>query len=652
MGISRSLSLQAQPAAHRATQPALAIPVLQRESSAISLVGSYSGLSQATDVRVAGNHAFIADFLAPTADLNILNISTASTPRHAGQSGGLGNLSDVDIASGLLYATDGSSGLRIIDISTPSSPKLKSTYDSPGDARDIKVVGNTAYLADGASGLQIINIRNASAPVLLATAGVNVGIIGAVSAVDVDGKLAVTASKGIGTGRVQTLNVSNPIAPQKLGELTFALEGYAAAVQIVGSLAFLAASNRGLMIFDISNPATPKLKGEYAYNSSAEAQDVQVVGDYAFVAFGLYGLEIIDVRNPANPTLAASYKPSTRYFGMSVSNRTSSVEVVGTQAHLTVQASKNLGGLWIVDVSPFTTATQTPAITLALLNRSVAEDGSLPLTYTFTRSGPTTAPLSVNYSVAGSARLVASGKEPADIRFTGSTSSTALRTVTFAAGADTATISIDPTADTQPEANETVSLQLLAGSGYSIGTTGAVSGTIRNDDILGTAANNTLTGTADADHIDGLAGTDRLTGLGGADRFAFRFSHSSVTSPDRITDFAFGSDKITLLSASGTALPLPSAFSRAGDNRTATTLRQLAASVSADANGALPGNQPLAAKAAALVRATQPAIAGTYLLINDNAGALNTSNDLLINLSGHSGTIPAIGAIAINRVFA
>ena len=38
--------------------------------------------------------------------------------------------------------------------------------------------------------------------------------------------------------------------------------------------------------------------------------------------------------------------------------------------------------------------------------------------------------------------------------------------------------------------------------------------------------------------------------------------------------------------------------------------------------------------------------------INDSTAALNASNDLLINLTGHSGTLPAIGTIAVNRVFA
>jgi hypothetical protein len=55
-------------------------------------------------------------------------------------------------------------------------------------------------------------------------------------------------------------------------------------------------------------------------------------------------------------------------------------------------------------------------------------------------------------------------------------------TATFAPGSATATVTIDPTADATVESDETVSLTLAAGTGYIIGTAGAVTGTITNDD--------------------------------------------------------------------------------------------------------------------------------------------------------------------------
>ncbi|WP_242028678.1 Calx-beta domain-containing protein [Anabaena sp. FACHB-1250] len=111
-------------------------------------------------------------------------------------------------------------------------------------------------------------------------------------------------------------------------------------------------------------------------------------------------------------------------------------------------------------------------ITLAVSPTSVLEDGTTNLVYTFTRTGITTNVLTANYSINGTA-------DSSD--YTGATPGTG-KTITFAAGASTATLTIDPTADTTIESNETVALTLVAGTGYTVGTTEAVTGTIANDD--------------------------------------------------------------------------------------------------------------------------------------------------------------------------
>ncbi|BAZ83501.1 hypothetical protein NIES73_47900 [Sphaerospermopsis kisseleviana NIES-73] len=114
-----------------------------------------------------------------------------------------------------------------------------------------------------------------------------------------------------------------------------------------------------------------------------------------------------------------------------------------------------------------------PSITLAVSPGSVTEDGTGNLVYTFTRTGLTTNPLTVNYNIAGTA---------SSNDYTGATPGIG-KTITFAAGSSTATLTIDPTADTTVEANETVALTLAAGTGYTVGTTTAVTGTITNDDV-------------------------------------------------------------------------------------------------------------------------------------------------------------------------
>ncbi len=417
------------------------------------------------------------------------------------------------------------------------------------------------------------------------------------------------------------------------------------------------------------------------------------------------------------------------------------------------------------------------SVTLAVSPASVTEDGTTNLVYTFTRSGSTTNPLTVNYTIGGTATL------NTDYTRTGTNN-----TVTFAAGSSTATVTIDPTADTIVESNETVILTLAAGTGYTIGTTTPVTGTITNDDttvtsqlsinditvvegkdnnailtvtvdnpnsqpitfnyttapinatanvdytsktgtitiapntatatisipilndnlnepdeaftvtlsnpvnatinpeggigeviitdtwqstltrtlpnnvenlrLIGTnningtgnAGNNNITGNSGNNQINGGAGIDTLTGGLGADTFIFQFGQSTISTSDRITDFAINSDKIDLLTQGGTATSAPSNFSRAA-NSTVTTLQNLVNQVFTDANGATTGNQELAVNSAALVQVTTGAIAGTYLVINDSTAGFQSSNDLLINITGFTGTLPALGSIPVGNFF-
>ncbi|BBH37997.1 hypothetical protein myaer102_04770 [Microcystis viridis NIES-102] len=117
-----------------------------------------------------------------------------------------------------------------------------------------------------------------------------------------------------------------------------------------------------------------------------------------------------------------------------------------------------------------------PSITLAVSPSSVTEDGTQNLIYTFTRTGSTTNPLTVNFSVGGTAT---NGTDYASIP----------TSVIFAANSATATVIVDPTADTTVESDETVILTLAAGTGYTIGTTTPVTGTINNDDSASISIN-------------------------------------------------------------------------------------------------------------------------------------------------------------------
>ncbi|MDD1443780.1 M10 family metallopeptidase C-terminal domain-containing protein, partial [Dolichospermum sp. ST_sed3] len=143
------------------------------------------------------------------------------------------------------------------------------------------------------------------------------------------------------------------------------------------------------------------------------------------------------------------------------------------------------------------------------------------------------------------------------------------KTITFAAGASTTTLIINPTADIIVEGNETVALTLALGTGYSVGTTTAVTGTITNDDLgastttilpanfnnltltgisningTGNAGNNVITGNSGNNSLNGGAGTDTLIGGAGDDTYLFPITTAAGLGSDTIKD-ASGIDTIS-----------------------------------------------------------------------------------------------------------
>jgi hypothetical protein len=119
-------------------------------------------------------------------------------------------------------------------------------------------------------------------------------------------------------------------------------------------------------------------------------------------------------------------------------------------------------------------------VSVAVSPAAVAEDGPTNLVYTFTRVGVTSTPLTVNFNVGGTATF---GVSPDDYTETGAaTFTTTAGTVNFSAGSSTATVIVDPEADTVVEPDETVVLSLAAGTGYNVAAPSAATGTILNDD--------------------------------------------------------------------------------------------------------------------------------------------------------------------------
>ncbi len=117
-----------------------------------------------------------------------------------------------------------------------------------------------------------------------------------------------------------------------------------------------------------------------------------------------------------------------------------------------------------------------PPVVVSVSPSDVAEDAAPGVTYTFSRSGPATAPLTVSFGVAGSAKF------DDDYTRTGAASfEAAAGTVTIPAGETSATVTLQPVADALVEADETVVLTVVPGTGYVPGDPDAAAATINDN---------------------------------------------------------------------------------------------------------------------------------------------------------------------------
>ena len=111
-----------------------------------------------------------------------------------------------------------------------------------------------------------------------------------------------------------------------------------------------------------------------------------------------------------------------------------------------------------------------PSATISVSPAAVAEDGAANLVYTVTLNQASLSALSINYTVGGTAT-------------NGTDYATITSPLAIPAGSTTGTITVNPTADTAIEADETVTLTLAAGTGYTVGAPASTTGTILNDDV-------------------------------------------------------------------------------------------------------------------------------------------------------------------------
>ncbi|EKE67386.1 beta strand repeat-containing protein [Oceanibaculum indicum] len=295
------------------------------------------------------------------------------------------------------------------------------------------------------------------------------------------------------------------------------------------------------------------------------------------------------------------------------------------------------------------TATNSLSTTSYTIDNSAGNTGTVSIG---NKVGELTANLTVDYGAATAAKTVT------DVTFSGATNLNITSTGTGTGGSNvittlnngdnsvftitgtkalTITNAIDgTTTGSKIDASGFSGKLTMTGSGqadvFTLGSGGSV--------IDGGAGKDTITGGSGADRINITTATsnDDITGGAGADTIAFSGDNTTLyarstgtTDVVNITDFVAGTDKIGLVNATGAFTSVTLATQTIATAADLTAVWAGLTSVAASASGG--------AASAVLVTVSAGAAAGTYLYVNDSTAAVNNATDLLVDITGVTGTL-------------
>ena len=201
------------------------------------------------------------------------------------------------------YSGEGST-FTVFDVSNPAAPTPVARLAMPGLVQDIALFSAAgrqyAAVANYDAGLQIVDVTTPAGPSLRGY--YNTGDYA--SGVAVLGTNAYVAN---GNSGLMIFNISNPTQPFRVGSLAIG-NSDRLVVQASGVNVFAYVSTGGaLAVVDVSNPTTPVLRGmTAAITQSWEMHSLALLSSRIFLADGYGNLQAVDVSNPTAPTALGS----------------------------------------------------------------------------------------------------------------------------------------------------------------------------------------------------------------------------------------------------------------------------------------------------------------------------------------------------------
>lgn len=243
----------------------------------------------------------------------------------------------------------------------------------------------------------------------------------------------------------------------------------------------------------------------------ADSGALTVSADGAFLAVCRYGNSAVTVLPLVNGLPDFAHLVTFPAFGPTAAARAIAFDAAGNLHVLSsgyaLYRTFSPGGSTVATTSSdgtFTLRILDAVVTVAASSPATTEGSPTPAEFTLTRTGDLATALTVEYNVTGTAT--------ADSDYTPLPGS-----VTFAAGADTAIVTVNAIEDSIAELAESVTITVLAGSAYSAGTPAEATVAIADNDppalsiaTLHPSAYERVAG----DHV-----TFRLTRLGNADGY-------------------------------------------------------------------------------------------------------------------------------------
>ncbi len=317
-----------------------------------------------------------------------------------------------------------------------------------------------------------------------------------VSYIDLTDDIVQVEFSGPGTLTLVLDNASGPVAPVKYNQPDVAyMKGHASLV-ITGatenthlsvfSVGTLTSPNAALFPTGISYDGLADIASIAILSANGKFGSIRTANTSYFASKGLTGIYApgvqftgpvyvgdIDAFGTATPVLLLGSASDVRITGgdlqqtntqpVAVSGFAQLNYVAGTKSNgVALAAQTNLGQLTEngVNVTSQVAASGPTVVTITANHPATDETGTTAGEFTVTRTGPTLTPLTINYGVGGTATNAVD--YPALVGF-----------VTIPAGAASATVALQPYADTSVENSESVVLTLAAGGSYALGAANA-----------------------------------------------------------------------------------------------------------------------------------------------------------------------------------